>query len=417
MTRDLVQQAYGAMRHDLRKTLLTVLGMAWGITTVVLLLAYGNGFAGAIDGIFLSLTPRQIGIFPGRTSEQAGGSKAGTQVRLTQEDIDIIHNTLPLLRLVSRFSDTPLTVQAGSRSASLRVQGFDPSMRIIGGYEMADGRFMNDDDNATHAHVAVLGSESKQKLFSGMPAIGEEIRIRGVSFQVIGIGAGRPQGKGGDSDANRVVLIPYDSGVAIRDNHYMDGIWLDTGVLDHGRVTQELRNALAAAHRFSPTDRRAVYFGDAQEDAERFATLIAGLKVLLAFIGTLTLGIGGIGLMNIMLVSVTQRTREIGMEKALGARKKDILLQFLAEALAITAVGGVAGILLSYLVAFMVGSLTFYSAIAMYAGAGDIHLVVDSRTLLIATAILIVVGWPAEFCRRFARRIWIPLRLCVTSNI
>jgi putative ABC transport system permease protein len=391
MTRDLVQQAYGAMRHDMRKTLLTVLGMAWGLATVVLLLAYGNGFAGAIDGIFLSVAPKQIGIFPGRTSEQAGGSKAGTRVRLTQDDVQVIRNAIPLIGLISRFSDTPLTVQAGSRSASLRVQGFDPSMKIIGGYVLAAGRFLNDEDNATQAHVAVLGSESKQKLFSGMPAIGEEIRIRGVSFQVIGIGVGRPQEGSGD-DQNRVVLIPYDSGVAIRDNHFMDGIWLATGALEHGRVTQALRNALAAAHRFSPTDRRAVYISDEQENAERFGTLIAGLKVLLAFIGTMTLGIGGIGLMNIMLVSVAQRTREIGMQKALGARKKDILLQFLAEALAITAVGGIAGILLSYLVAFMVGSLTFYSALALYASAGDIRLVVDSKTLLIATSILIVVG-------------------------
>src|SRR5579863_3205924 len=136
MTRDLLAEAYGAMRHDLRKSVLTMLGMAWGITTVVLLLAYGNGFGNAINGIFLGLAPRQIGIFPGRTSEQAGGSKAGTPVRLTQDDIEVIHNALPLIRLISRFSDLRTTVQAGSRSASLRVQGFDPSMRIIGGYAM-----------------------------------------------------------------------------------------------------------------------------------------------------------------------------------------------------------------------------------------------------------------------------------------
>ena len=390
MTRDLLQEAYGAMRHDLRKTVLTMLGMAWGITTVVLLLAYGNGFGNAINGVFLNLAPRQIGIFPGRTTEQAGGSKAGTQVRLTQEDVEVIHNAFPLIRLISRFSDTTTTVQAGDRSASLRVQGFDPSMQTIGGYAIAAGRFMNDEDNATRAHVAVLGAESKEKLFSGMPAIGEEIRIKGVSFQVIGIGAGRTQE--GNSDANRVVLIPFDAGVSIRDNHYLDGIWLDTGTLDHHRVARELRNALAAAHGFNPTDQRAVYIGDEQAEAERFTTLILGLKILLAFIGALTLGIGGVGLMNIMLVSVTQRTREIGMEKALGARKRDILFQFMAEAVVITAVGGVAGIVLSYIIAFTVGSLTFYSAIAKYASAGDIHLVVDPKTLLIATAILVVVG-------------------------
>jgi putative ABC transport system permease protein len=117
-----------------------------------------------------------------------------------------------------------------------------------------------------------------------------------------------------------------------------------------------------------------------------------GLKVLLTFIGTITLGIGGIGLMNIMLVSVTQRTREIGVEKALGARKKDIMFQFLAEAMVITAVGGVLGILLSYLVSFSVGSLTLYSAMAQHADAGDIRLVVAPNVLLIAVTILAFVG-------------------------
>ncbi len=391
MTRDLLAEAYGAMRHDLRKSVLTMLGIAWGITTVVLLLAYGNGFGNALNGIFLGVAPRQIGIFPGRTSQQVGGSKAGTRVRLTQDDIELIHNVLPLLRLVSRFSDMTATVQAGSRSASLRVQGFDPSMKIIGGYEMADGRFINDEDNTTRAHVAVLGAESKERLFSGMPAIGEEIRIKGVSFQVIGIGAGRPQ-EGDSDDSNRVVVIPFDAGAAVRDNHYLDGIWLDTGVLDHSRVVKELRDALAAAHHFSPADQRAVFIGDGQEDAHQFLTLILGLKVLLGFIGALTLGIGGVGLMNIMLVSVAQRTREIGLEKALGARRRDILIQFLAEAVVITLAGGIAGIALSYIVALTVGTLTFYSAIAKYGSVGDIHLVVDLNTLLIATAILIVVG-------------------------
>jgi putative ABC transport system permease protein len=125
---------------------------------------------------------------------------------------------------------------------------------------------------------------------------------------------------------------------------------------------------------------------------EQFSIISLALKVLLAFIGTITLGIGGVGLMNMMLVSVTQRTREIGVEKALGARKRDILFQFLAEAMMITAVGGLCGIVLSYIVSVSVGRLTLYSALAKHAEAGDIRLIVAPQVLIISTIILGVVG-------------------------
>jgi putative ABC transport system permease protein len=131
---------------------------------------------------------------------------------------------------------------------------------------------------------------------------------------------------------------------------------------------------------------------DAQRQLEQFSIISLALKVLLAFIGTITLGIGGVGLMNMMLVSVTQRTREIGVEKALGARKRDILFQFLAEAMVITAVGGLCGIVLSYIVSVSVGRLTLYSALAKHAEAGDIRLIVAPQVLIISTIILGVVG-------------------------
>jgi putative ABC transport system permease protein len=390
MHRDLLEQAFGAMRHDLRKTILTMLGMAWGIATVVLLLAYGNGFGQAITNIFQSFGDKAVGIFPGRTSQQAGGNKAGVQVRFTNADIELLQNVAPLIRHISRQSDKQCTGQYGSRNFDLPVKGVDPTVAAIWNLDMGSGRFLNDEDNLAHVRVAVLGSEAREKLFSGMDPIGQFVRFNGVSFQVVGVVAPRMQE--GDSDINRQIYIPFNTMDVLQDNYYLGGIWLDYEGVEHEKITKTIRESLAAAHNFKADDLRAVFVFDAQKQLAQFNIITMGLKILLTFIGTITLGIGGIGLMNIMLVSVTQRTREIGVEKALGARKKDIMFQFLAEAMVITAVGGVLGILLSYLVSFSVGSLTLYSAMAQHAEAGDIRLVVAPNVLLIAVAILALVG-------------------------
>jgi putative ABC transport system permease protein len=387
---DLLQQAYAAMRHDLRKTVLTMLGMAWGIATVVLLLAYGEGFGRAVENIFQAFGATAVGIFPGRTSLEAGGTKAGVQIRFTEEDVELLRNVVPLARHLSRELDAQATVQNGNRSFTLAVFGVDPSLEDIWNLDMEAGRFLNDQDNLSHGLFAVIGSEAKDKLFSGMPAMGEYIRINGVTFQVIGVV--KPRIEEGDNNSNRVVYISYNTMNVLQDNHYVGGIWLSSEGLDRDRLDKTIRESLAEAHRFKPDDERALFVFDAQKQLSQFTIISTGLKLLLAFIGTITLGIGGVGLMNIMLVSVTQRTREIGVEKALGARKRDILFQFLAEAMVITAVGGIAGVLLSYLVSLSVGTLTLYSGYAKHAEMGDIRLIVAPKILLIATTILALVG-------------------------
>jgi putative ABC transport system permease protein len=388
--RDLVRQAVSAMRHDLRRTLLTMAGMAWGIATVVLLLAYGNGFAQAITNIFDSFGATAVGIFPGRTSMQAGGNKAGVAIRFTNDDLELLRNNVPLCRNSSRMSSKDSTVQNNNRSFTFPAMGFDPAILDIWNLEVDQGRFLNDADNMQHGLYAVIGSEARDRLFSGMNAVGETIRVDGVTFQVVGVL--KPRMQEGDNDNNRVVYIPYNSMDVIKDTYYLDGIWLDSSGLDHDKMDKTIKDTLATAHGFKPDDPRAVFVFDAQKQLSQFGIMSAMLKILLGVIGTVTLSIGGIGLMNIMLVSVTQRTREIGVEKALGARRRDILVQFLSEAMVITAIGGVLGVLLSYAVSLSVGRLTLYSAMAKHAEAGDIRLIVSPPILLVASTILAIVG-------------------------
>jgi putative ABC transport system permease protein len=178
----------------------------------------------------------------------------------------------------------------------------------------------------------------------------------------------------------------------LKDNHYLDSILFTYETNDYERIEQSVRFTMAQEHRFNPADRRALYVFNLMEQVHKLELVTLGLKILLGFIGTLTLGIGGVGLMNIMLVSVTQRTREIGIEKALGARRRYIFLQFLAEALTITFAGGLLGVILAYVVSFSVGRLTLYSAVSKNAEAGDILLMINPLTLIIAILILSVVG-------------------------
>ena len=390
MNRDLIGQALNAMNYNRRRTLLTMLGMAWGIATVVLLLSYGAGFGNAIENIFASFGAKVIGVFPGRTTLQSGGDKAGTRVRFTLEDVDRVTNAVPLLKHITPEQFKAASAVNDTRSLPTSLNAAYPSIREIQNLQIESGRFFNEEDNISKARVVVIGSEAKIKLFSGQFALNQPLRIDGLTFQVIGIL--QPKMQEGDSDINRQLYIPFNTMGDLRDNHYIDALWLDYDGMDHEKIETEVRGALAAYHGFKTEDPRAVFVFNSMKRLKMFNIIILGLKVLLTFIGTLTLGIGGVGLMNIMLVSVTQRTREIGVQKALGARKRDILLQFLAEALVITFAGGLIGIALSFMVSWSLGSLTLYSAMAKNAEAGDIHLVIDPANLLVSTIILILVG-------------------------
>ena len=389
MLNDLGKQAYSALRYNRRRSVLTMLGMAWGIATVVLLLAYGSGFQNALMVAFRTFGGNLIALFPGRTSLQAGGSKAGTQIRLTRDDLDYLRAEVPMIKRMSPEIDKQSLIAFGPRSGSYNVRGTYSSFEGIRHVEVAEGSFYGAQQDQNHARVALLGARVKKKLFSGENALGETIRIDGISFKVIGVL--KHMLTNGDEDMNDMVYIPYSASGDLKNSYYLDAIMLDYEG-DHDKVVKAVRDSLAFHHSFNPKDERAVFIWDAVKDLADLDVITVGIKILLGFIGLLTLGIGGVGLMNIMLVSVTQRTREIGVEKALGARKWHILFQFLAEALVITFLGGLAGVALAYLVSWTVGSLPLWSVFIDDAQEGDIHLVINSSTLIVSTAILSFVG-------------------------
>jgi putative ABC transport system permease protein len=368
MFRDLLQEAYEAMRHNRRRTALTMLGMAWGIATVVMLLAWGNGFGQACANIFANFGTKLVIVVPNRTSTDAGGQKAGRAIRFTLEDVDMLNTNLPQISQITPEASKQVSTQYETRTFTFTATGNYPNVLSVRSLSVGQGRFYNAEDEMQRSRVVVIGSEAKEKLFSGRNALGEHIRMDGLSFEVIGVAS--PKMQEGNSDINRTLYVPFTT----------------MGDL------KTVRSLMAVEKKFNQTDRQAVLVFNLMTQVHQFEIITIGLKILLGFIGTLTLGIGGVGLMNIMLVSVTQRTREIGVQKALGARRRYILMQFLAEALTITFIGGVLGIILAYAVALSVGRLTLYSAFAKNGEAGDIRLIIAPGTLIAATLILAAVG-------------------------
>jgi putative ABC transport system permease protein len=386
---ELSRQAYNALKHNRRRSVLTMLGMAWGIATVVLLLAYGTGFENALWVAFRSWGTNLVFVFPGRTSLQAGGTKAGSEIKLTVNDLDYLQNEVPLLKRISPEAAKQCGVAYGIRSDNYGVSGVYPYYSHMRRMDVQDGTFFTELDENTRSHVAVLGADVKKKLFSGQSALGEKVRLDGISYQVIGVLKYTIQN--GDDNMNGKVYIPYSAMSDLMNTYYLNAVAMEYEG-DHQKVADAVRRSMAFHHEFDPKDKRAIFIFDVFADLLDLRVITTGIKILLGFIGLLTLGIGGVGLMNIMLVSVTQRTREIGVEKALGARSWHILVQFLAEALVITLLGGITGVVLAYIVSWSVGSLTLWSAFIENGKDGDIRLTIDAATLIASTTILGFVG-------------------------
>ncbi len=225
MTRDLLYEAYTAMRHNRRRTALTMLGMAWGIATVVMLLAYGDGFSRAIQNIFANFGTKLMIVVPNRTSMQAGGQKAGQQIKFTMEDVDALFTNLPQITHITPEVGKKADVQYDTRSFSFQVTGNYPDVESIRALKVDQGRFYNDEEEIQRARVAVIGAEAKEKLFSGRAALGERIRIDGISFEIVGIL--KPKMQEGDDDINRVIYVPFSTMNELKDTHYLSSIWFN----------------------------------------------------------------------------------------------------------------------------------------------------------------------------------------------
>ncbi len=402
LLKEVLTQAWSSLVAHRFRAGLTMLGIAWGIVTVTSLMAYGNGFHDALFFGFRNAFNTGVAvIWGGQTSMQAGGERAGKRVFLKLDDVDPIRQ-LGLVKLASPeiYESLPLTF--GNRQTTAGVRGVAPEYGVMRSETPSDGRFINAEDVERRRRVAFIGTDVAIKLFGNSPAVGQTFRIRGVSFEVIGVLADKAQLSSYFYSDKRSVFIPYSSTEQIFHQDYLDTIVVQTISPEfHDRAMRQVRGVIAERHQFDPRDERAVQINDSAEIRQMVGDMASGLKIVLVFIGSLTLMIGGVGVMNIMLVSVNERTREIGLRKALGARRGHILLQFLLEALVITSFGGAAGVVLTAIVINLAGVQPFLADLIGDPTRGtDIHLLLTPDVLLSTTLILMLTGilsglWPA----------------------
>ena len=384
----------GLYHHRFRAAL-SMLGIAWGIISVVVLLAYGDGFRDALEAGFRgAFSDGTVIVWPGQTSLQAGGERAGKRVRVTPEDV-LALGDLPLVRNVSPefFLDAPIVY--GNKQSSHLIRGVAASYgQMRAEKPQPGGRFLNDEDVRLHRRVAFIGSEVQRKLFGAVPPVGATIHVKGQPFEVVGVMEEKVQLSSYQRPDKYCVFIPWTTMSGLLDTQYVSTfVWQAVSPWMEPKATREVREYLAKRYRYNPTDDRALNMWGSEKSQEITAGIVGGLKMVLTFIGVLTLAIGGVGIMNIMFVNVQERTREIGVRKALGARRREILVQFLLEGLATTFVGGLAGIAVSSALVWLLSPRPFLAELLDDASrVTDIHLIMSVPLVAITTTILMIVG-------------------------
>ena len=397
--KELISQSWQALRRNQLRSVLTMLGIVWGLASVVILLAYGQGLGGSILHAFMNMGNNVIVLWPGQTSLQAGGQRAGKPVTYEYEDVEAVRDEVPIVRAVSAEVDRDFGFKLGTRVVSVNVRGVEMPYGQMRRLDIDDGRYFNESDFVEHRRVVILGHDANKKIFQGAPSIGQNVSIGGLDFEVIGVLRNKIQDSMYNGPDNNNGFIPFQVFRDLKNIRDPDMIiFQPTAPELNKKALAAVREVVARRHHFDPKDEKATPEWDTIEDRAMINAFSLGLQAVLGLIGAVTLGVGGVGVMNIMLVSVTERTREIGLRKALGARPRHVLMQFLLEALVLTFAGGLIGMAVAVLLTWVIPPMPLYSDLYKTDNhEGDIFLHASMTVMAISFAILSLVGMISGF--------------------
>lgn len=388
--RQLILVALKSIARNKMRSLLTMLGIIIGVGSVITMVALGEGSQKDIEGDVASLGTNLLMVRPG--SMQTGGVRggAGTRSSLSMDDVKRLKKNSTLLRWVSAEVRANGQIIAGNNNWNTTVTGVAPEYLSIRNYQIASGSFFTERESKTRAKVAVLGKTVADELFPDQDPVGARLRIRNVPFRVIGVLAEKGQSSMGN-DQDDIILAP-DTTVLYRlsDGKFVNDISASAVSAEQmDAAKEELKALIRSEHRLKADDEDDFLVRDQTEIIEIATSVTGTLTMLLSSVAGVSLLVGGIGIMNIMLVSVTERTREIGIRLAIGARPSDILAQFLVEAAILSLIGGLLGILTGLGTASGFGLLLGVSVV--------INPIVVSTTVLFTGAVGVFFGfYPAR---------------------
>jgi len=369
-----------AISRNKLRSFLTMLGMVIGVGCVIVVVAIGNGASQSIQSTINSLGTNFIMVFPGATTASGARIFTGNST-LTPEDGDAIRTEAPDVAYVSPQVRTAAQVIAGELNWGTSVVGVSTDYPMIRVWNVAQGDFFTDSDAKAAAKVAVLGATVSENLFPNGNAVGQTIRIKNVPFKVVGV----LERKGGNmmgQDQDDTILAPYTTIMKrLSGKTRIDMLYVSARSADSVQAAMnEIDSILRQRHRIGPGQDADFQMRSQEEIAAASAQQMNTLKTLLLMVAAVSLIIGGIGIMNIMLVSVTERTREIGIRMAIGAKGRHVLIQFLFEAITISIVGGLIGV---------IGGVGFSRLVAVKAGW---PIVVSVESILLAFGVAAFIG-------------------------
>lgn len=393
MWRELLTDFLQDLRTQRTRAFLTILAITWGTVAVVLLLAFGEGLSRQMHNGLINAGNKIMILYGGETGMQYEGIPKGRRIRLVEEDAEMLRTAIPEIAIVSPQYRATVRLTHGKRSSNTECEGVNPAfeeMRRM--FPAAGGRFLNDVDVARQRRVLVLGTEIAKELFGSDDPVGKSVLLERTPFTVVGIIQAKIQTSMNNGPDTWRVIMPYTTFRTMFGRETVNSIVVrpvDAGVQE--QVKKEIFRVLARKYHFHPDDERTLFIWDFIENEKMNRRISIGVSIFLFSVGFLTLLIAGVGVANVMYVVVKERTREIGIKLAVGARRRYILSQFVFEALLIAMIGGAAGMLISWTVVRVVRMFPSDEGAMQFLGKPVLSL----ATMLLTAGILAVIGLAA----------------------